>query len=315
MFSNYRFIWLAFLLFSCFKSTGQESGNELSDGVRHCLKCHGQQTYSLHNVVTEMDQKKLMNPYFIIDTTLYLSGVHRTFGCTDCHSGEYVDYPHRGELKLEPLLNCLDCHGGDETFAKYHFERLDEEFRKSVHYEKNGDNFTCSKCHNPHNYHPLARNSSSIEEIVAYNNEMCLNCHNDVRRFHTLSDSTKLQLGQIHAWLPNQELHWKNVRCIECHTQVTDSLMVSHHILPKEEARQVCSECHSANSVLKASLYKYENLRSRTGNDAVNALLRNEAYIIGANQVPALKILSLIILAFVVAGIAIHLTFRIRKKE
>ena len=36
-------------------------------------------------------------------------------------------------------------------------------------------------------------------------------------------DNKKPQIVQIHSWLPNQDLHFKHVRCIECHTEVIDS--------------------------------------------------------------------------------------------
>jgi hypothetical protein len=294
-------------------SSGQETSS-LKEGSRYCLKCHGQQTYTIHNTLTDKQEKKLMNPYFVIDSTKLARGVHHSFVCTDCHSADYETYPHSAELKLMPMANCLDCHGGDETYAKYQFERIDGEFRKSIHYQKNGEDFTCSKCHSQHYYKATARNSSNVGEIVAYNNGMCLACHNDVARFNLISDQEKPVLGQVHNWLPNQELHFKNVRCIECHTQVADSLMVSHDILPKERARQNCAECHSANSILKASLYKYQNLQSRSDKGAINAIIQNESYITGANQIPFLKILSIFILLAVFAGVVTHSVLRYLKK-
>ena len=41
---------------------------------------------------------------------------------------------------------------------------------------------------------------------------------------------------QTHEWLPNETLHFQNVRCIECHTQINDSILVAHLVLPKEKA-------------------------------------------------------------------------------
>ncbi len=31
---------------------------------------------------------------------------------------------------MEQKYNCLDCHGGDEKFAKYHFEEIDSEYQE-----------------------------------------------------------------------------------------------------------------------------------------------------------------------------------------
>lgn len=255
-----------------------------------------------------------MNPYFVMDTIAMRTGVHHNFDCTDCHSYEYTTYPHKATLKLEPMATCLDCHGGDESFASYHFERVDEEFKKSVHYKVYGDIFTCSKCHDQHTYSPHARNSDNVLEIVDYSNKMCLSCHNDMKRYELVAGHENPKLVQVHDWLPNQELHFAHVRCIECHTEVTDSLMVSHDILPKTKAVRKCVECHSSNSKLKASLYKYENLQKRSENGMIGTIIANESYVIGTNEVPFLKVLSIIIFLLTLAGIITHAIFRILKK-
>ncbi|HET6559961.1 MAG TPA: cytochrome c3 family protein [Prolixibacteraceae bacterium] len=279
-----------------------------------CLKCHSGQFYSFNNEVTGTVQKRLMNPYYILDTLALNTGVHKNFDCTDCHSGEYEAYPHQANLKLEPLSTCLDCHGGDESFASYQFETIQEEVSKSVHAQVYGDSFTCTKCHNPHTYYPTARTSDNVMEIVDYSNKLCLSCHNDMKKYKMVSGHDNPKLVEVHDWLPNQELHFRNVRCIECHTEVVDSLMVSHNILKKDQAVKKCVECHSANSRLKASLYKYENLQKRAENGGVNGILANSSYVIGTHESPFLKLLSIIILLVVLTGIIIHSTFRILKK-
>lgn len=279
-----------------------------------CLKCHAQHSFSFFNELMERDEKRLMNPYYVMDTVAIRAGVHQVFDCTDCHSFEYSTYPHNANLKLEPLNGCLDCHGGDEAYASYQFERINEEVQKSIHYQLHGDEFACSKCHDQHSYKPIARNSSSVKEIVAYSNNMCLSCHNDMSRYQMVAGKEKPELVQVHSWLPNQKLHFDNVRCIECHTQVTDSLMVSHNILPKAEALRTCTGCHSGSSKLKASLYKYENIQSR-GEGIWGSVISNESYVIGTQQVPFLQTLSIIILILVLGAIAVHTFFRILKSK
>lgn len=275
-----------------------------------CLKCHSEQTYSFENEVSGKLEKRLMNPYYILDTLALVNGVHHQFDCTDCHSYEYVTYPHQANLKLEPLGSCLDCHGGDEAYASYHFERIDEEVKKSVHFQVYGENFSCSKCHSQHTYTATARKSNSVLEIVDYSNKMCLSCHNDMKKYQLVAGHDNPKLVQVHDWLPNQDLHFKHVRCIECHTEVIDSLMVSHNVLSKDKALKNCVECHSANSRLKASLYKYENLQRRSENGDLNTVLANESYVIGTQQSPFLKLLSIIIFILTLAGIVVHSTFR-----
>lgn len=306
----------AILLLFILNIAGKSFGQYYDDPKNHdCLKCHSQQSYSFHNDLMDTEEKRLMNPYFIIDTVQLRNGVHRNFDCTDCHSYEYTTYPHAANLKLEPMMTCLDCHAGDESYASYKFEKIQEEFEKSIHYQTSGDNFTCAKCHNQHYYTATARTSNSVTEIVDYSNNMCLSCHNDLKKFSLVSGEEKPALVAIHDWLPNQELHFKHVRCIECHTAVEDDLMVSHNILSKENAVRRCAECHSSNSLLKASLYKYQNIQERAEDGSVLGILSNESYVIGSHQIPILKIISLIIFFAALGGIAIHLTFRIIIKK
>ncbi|HZL11189.1 MAG TPA: cytochrome c3 family protein [Prolixibacteraceae bacterium] len=311
---NYRLILLSLMILG--GTTLNLKAQTYQDAENHpCLKCHSNQTYSFFNSVKNKEEKRLMNPYFILDTVAMTHGVHKQFDCTDCHSYEYGTYPHQANLKLEPLSSCLDCHGGDESFASYQFEKIESEFKKSVHYKVYGENFTCSKCHSQHTYVATARTSSNVLEIVDYSNKMCLSCHNDMKRYKLVSGHENPKLVKIHDWLPNQELHFSHVRCIECHTEVVDSLMVSHNILSKDKALRKCVECHSANSRLKASLYKYQNLQKRAENGDLNTVLANESYVIGSHQSPFLKLVSIIIFLLTLAGILIHSVFRIIKKK
>ena len=307
---KYRLILLIAAVFLCFSNV------KAYENAKHhtCLKCHSSQSFSFNNEVTGTVQKRLMNPYYVMDTLALNAGVHKNFDCTDCHSAEYETYPHQANLKLEPMSNCMDCHGGDESFASYKFETIQEEFQKSVHAQGHED-FTCSKCHNPHTYAATARNSSNVLEIVEYNNQMCLSCHNDMRKYSMVAGHPNPQLVEVHDWLPNQELHFEHVRCIECHTQVVDSLMVSHNIMKKDQALKNCVECHSTNSMLKASLYKYQNIQARAEKGTISTVLSNPSYIIGTNQSPLLKLLSIIIFVATLAFVVIHSIFRSLNKS
>ncbi len=277
-----------------------------------CLKCHSAHSYSIYNEWTEQDQKRLMNPYYILDTMLLKAGVHHTFKCIDCHAYDYSTYPHNGDLKLEPMMTCIDCHGGDETYASYQFERIEEEFQKSIHFEKHSETFTCTKCHSQHYYKPTTRTSTNINEIVEFSNNMCLSCHNSNIDYQLISEETSPKLIEVHSWLPNQNLHFQRVRCIECHTEVHDTLLVSHHILPKAQATKNCIECHSTNSKLQASLYKYRNLVARSED---NNIISNEYYVIGAYRNKTLNYILLLILAGTLSGIIFHIACRTFRKK
>jgi hypothetical protein len=310
---SYLHFVIVIILISFFSPT-QAQNQALAPENDLCLKCHTNQTITFLNTLTKRQDKRMMNPLYILNKDHLAAGVHAKFKCTDCHSADYSKYPHNAELKLEPLSTCLDCHGGDAKYAAYKFEKIDEEFQKSVHFQKVGESFTCSKCHNQHYYQAKSRNSSEVGEIVGFSNDMCMSCHSNNNKFLLFSNKLKPELSQIHDWLPNQELHFKNVRCIECHTVVVDSLSVSHNILPKEKALKNCVECHSKNSMLEASLYKYKNIQSRTEKGKLNSIISNKSYIIGAYQNEWLNNFSIIIFLMALVGISIHLIIRIIKK-
>ncbi|MGE5357315.1 MAG: hypothetical protein ACM3PT_13875 [Deltaproteobacteria bacterium] len=283
---------------------------------KKCLKCHGKYYFQFYNDVLSKDIHKRMNPYFIINKDLYRKGVHRTFECTDCHEKEYEIYPHAAELKLESKFTCQDCHSGDEDFAKYHFDEIELEVQKSIHGKEMGEEARCEMCHNPHYYELNARNKNDIRQIVEYSNHMCLNCHNyKSNRFYLLSDSIAVINEKSHPWLPNHELHFKTVRCIECHAEYNDSLMVAHNILEKEKAVKKCVECHSSNSLLTTSLYKHTVKESRNKLGFINGTLMNEAFVIGANRNYYLNVISIVAFSLTVLLILIHLTLRIIYKK
>lgn len=305
--------FLLILIYSVSALNAQEA--IMKEDNHHCLDCHSRQTFTMFNDWTNNEERRLMNPYHIIDTMLYLGGVHKTFSCIDCHSMDYETYPHLRELKLEPMATCIDCHGGDPTYEHYQFDRIDEEFQKSVHFEKGGEHFTCNKCHNQHYYKTIARTSANVSDIVSADNQMCLSCHTDAARYRQTTIHEFPVFREVHSWLPNHELHFRSVRCIDCHTAVENDLMISHNILSKEHAVKNCSECHSANSLLQASLYRYENIQMREEQGLFASVLLVQPYIIGANQVPLFKFLSVGLLIATILGIFIHASFRIFKKK
>jgi hypothetical protein len=209
----------------------------------------------------------------------------------------------------------MDCHANDEKFSKYHFEDIDAEFQKSIHVQKGGGTFTCWECHNPHSYKINIRNSKDIINTIAYDNNICLDCHSDFKRYQLLTNHKEINVIKKHDWLPNQGLHFSQVRCIECHAQTHDSILVSHMILPKEKAVHRCVECHSANSILMASLYKYKSKESRANIGFLNAIMLSNSYVIGANRNLYLNRISIILFVITFLGICIHAFLRVRTKK
>jgi hypothetical protein len=276
---------------------------------QHCFKCHGQSKYSYMNESLGREVKAMMFSERIVRKDEFYKSNHKSFSCTDCHSAEYTAFPHPGELRMEVKLNCIDCHGGDET---YHFDAIAEEYQKSAHFKLESEGFSCYGCHDPHTYKISVRNSQNIRETITYDNAICLNCHSNYDHFQLLTERGEINVIRSHDWLPNQSLHWANVRCIECHTQINENLPVAHLIKPKTEAVKLCNECHSQNSMLMASLYKFESKEQRK-DGFLNGIMLNQSYVIGANRNKYLNLLSLIIFVGMLAVIAVHVFFRIKK--
>jgi hypothetical protein len=281
---------------------------------QRCLKCHGQERYEYTNENLGRQVKALMSSERIVHKNEFYQSNHKSFSCTDCHSAEYVKFPHSGELRMEQKYNCIDCHGGDEKFAQYHFAEIEVEYKQSIHFKLEEEGFSCWKCHNPHSYKITVRNNDNLKETIAYDNSICLNCHSNFSHFQLLTEKKEINIIQKHDWLPNQASHFKSVRCIECHTRINDSIQVSHLILPKASAVKRCNECHSQNSMLMASLYKFESKAQRR-DGFFNGIILNESYVIGANRNEYLNLLSLVLFVGVMSVIGIHIIFRIRKKN
>jgi hypothetical protein len=301
------------LSFVC-SQTEDEVIFEFAEDNQICLNCHGQATYMYYNEYAGRNIRERMNPYYIIDSAAYYNSNHKTFACTDCHSVDYEIFPHPGELRMEEYPGCIDCHGGDETWADYKFERIDEEFHESVHSTKHSEDFTCWMCHNPHEYHISTHSEENISEIILYDNEICMSCHTDISKYQLIAYQADPNIIDQHEWLPNQALHFQHVRCIECHTEIQEDILVAHKVLPKEKAVKKCVDCHSQNSLLMASLYKFQVKEKRNTLGFVNAAILNDSYIIGANRNIYLNVISLIIFGLVMVGIGIHSYLRIIKK-
>lgn len=279
-----------------------------------CFSCHGSATYSYFNDVVERKITKRMNPYFLIDSVLYYDQNHKSFDCVDCHSYDFKTFPHDNTLRMDPMPTCLDCHEGDDATSQYNFEAINEEFLESVHSTGHSDDFTCWMCHNPHSYKINARNNVNIKETIVYDNNICLSCHADINKYQLITSKTNPNVIESHDWLPNQIAHFAHVRCIECHTHTSNNAMVAHHIQSKDKAVKKCVECHSANSMLMASLYKFKAEENRRNYGFLNATMLGDSYIIGANRNYFLNIASVVIFGFIVVVILIHAILRMLVK-
>ncbi len=276
-----------------------------------CLKCHGQEYYHYYNEWTEREVRERMNPFHIVDSALFYESNHWSFRCIDCHSGDYTTFPHPGELRMEPKYECMDCHGGDDNYAQYNFEGINEEFHKSVHSSKHSEEFTCWMCHDPHTYKINARTNENMQEFIQYDNEICLSCHADISKYQLLTTLENPNILDKHDWLPNQGLHFIKVRCIECHAEINEDLLVAHNVQPKENAVKRCVECHSRDSRLLTSLYRLQFTDKHSIAGFSNAAILDEVYIIGANRNLYLNRLSIVLFGLVIVLISMHTILRI----
>lgn len=294
-------------------SASDEPAAPISEESQKCLSCHGGTHYTLADSASGDEVNLTMYRELRIDPVKLAKGTHGKFKCTDCHSSEYETTPHPITVKFETQYACMDCHGGDEAYASFNFETIETEYNESVHAKKLGENFSCWSCHNPH-YYKLS-GDIPIDKRVAVDNEMCLQCHGNEIKFSDLSSEKIPNLIEKHDWLPNQALHFKKVRCIECHAKQNDSIMVAHLIKPGKDAVRNCVECHSTNSILMASLYKHEVKEKRNKAGFYNGIIMNQAYVIGANRNFYINVACGVMLALALIGIAIHAYFRIRKTK
>jgi hypothetical protein len=281
----------------------------------YCLKCHGQSKYAYQNPESKKTIYNRMYTELIIKRDEFYVSNHREFKCTDCHSEDYGTFPHPGNLRMESRPSCLDCHGGDEKYAKYQFEKIDSNFMASVHSLKHSQDFTCWMCHNPHTYKINARTNENLQETITYDNLICLNCHGDVTRYELLTSKKQPNILNKHEWLPNQASHFTHVRCIECHTQNKDTLAVAHQIVPKNLAVKKCESCHAKNSILYASLFKYQIQENIKKKGWFKGLFLSETATIGPDQDNTLNIISFILFGFTLSAILIHAFLRMRKSN
>lgn len=291
-----------------------EPFREISDFVdenEQCFECHGESEYQILDESTNQYITRILDQKKIIKREDYYRSNHRSLSCIKCHPDQNKQSLYPDELQQEVFSICIDCHGNDDNYKQYQFEKIEKEYFKSIHYKANPSEFSCWKCHNPHTYHISVRNTQNLHVTITYDNYICLSCHADDNRYQLYTDRQDLNFNQQHQWLPNQALHFINVRCIDCHTQINDEILVAHLILSKEEAVRRCVECHSTNSILLTTLYKFQSQEARNKYGFFNAVVINDIYLIGASWNYLLNLISLIIFGLTFVGIIFHILIRI----
>ncbi|MBL0283282.1 MAG: hypothetical protein IPQ01_04850 [Zoogloea sp.] len=219
--------------------------------------------------------------------------------CTKCHGDGYDEHPHEADAK-DSLSECQDCHARKAM-------RIERQFDKSVHAENLSETFTCVTCHDAHSM-TLAAKLRDPHKIVAQDNKICLDCHDSDLAFAKMAPDKKKRppIDDIHDWLPNTRLHWKAVRCIECHTPTEDKLSLSHEIQNKDKAEKKCATCHSANSSLNARLYRHLATEEQNKYGFLNSVILSNSYVVGATRSPTLDMILIGLFVATLAGVIGH---------
>ncbi|HVO26397.1 MAG TPA: hypothetical protein VMW56_22515 [Candidatus Margulisiibacteriota bacterium] len=247
----------------------------------------------------------------MIDPDRYARSVHASLDCTACHADGFGKFPH--EAKRADAPDCMTCHAGVAT-PPYDFVHIEQGVQQSVHAKMAGGEFRCTNCHSPHYFVPATR-MTDAPAAVRIANEPCLHCHAE-------GDTTGggrpsvTKLAKQHQWLPHWELHLSGAPCIACHTAreqragatnaALEAQRTAHVVLPKEQALRDCAGCHSKNSVLMTKLYDYLAWQERAERGWLNAVLFNNAYLVGATRNWWLDWATMALTAMTVLGVAIH---------
>lgn len=277
-----------------------------------CYSCHS--AAGIKNPPTaNVDVGKLKESR--LEPEVFNPSDHGVMDCRQCHAkNHYTEYPHAVEGKAT-TSPCTECHAAKVL-------RLEPQFNASVH-AKNKDlkeKFSCNTCHNVH-VNVIQKRLEDPRKIVAQDNHGCLECHNSDAMFSKFAPEDEKQAGakkkrpdinQIHEWLPNATLHWNSVRCIDCHTPaVAGNKMLSHEILNKDKAEKNCLACHSADSSLKARLYRHMVKEDQEKYGFTNSIFMSSAYVVGAIRNPVLDSVVGGVALVLILGLLIHAVIRV----
>ena len=266
-----------------------------------CLECHAEDAL-MNPPLGIVNLEKLSE--VVLDPGTYKASVHGRLACTRCHTDGYTDYPHAANAK-ESTSNCSDCHSKKTR-------KIEPEFDLSVHAKHLKSTFTCLNCHDPHVMR-VAAGLVDPAKIVDQDNRVCLGCHDSNERFakYAPAKKTRPAIDEIHAWLPNTRLHWKHVRCVECHTPLSKEARLSHEILNKSKAEKNCVNCHNADSTLKARLYRHLASEEKHKYGFLNSAFLGTSYVVGATRNQVLDDIVIALVALTLVGSLVHGLLRI----
>jgi predicted CXXCH cytochrome family protein len=273
-----------------------------ADTLDDCQRCHSQ-------CETHRKASRAQTACVDVETGDLDRSEHHGMVCLDCHSKSFAedrgvasdDDPHPKARRAA----CPDCHVANEPGNGVAFADILQGFEKSAHALKN-DAFRCTHCHEPHTFELGTVRNQRFDA-----NKVCLRCHRSETAFQQLVKKSPPDLDKAHSWLPNRDLHWGVVRCLDCHTAGDAPLGSQHLILPKAQAVKRCEACHSAQPVRLLRLYSRMRETEVQRRGFITAAFVNDAYVVGATRNGILDLFAVLIMGATAGGIAGHGALRL----
>jgi len=180
------------------------------DANKKCYICHSQPTLSIKDTTFGIIQD------FYVDSVAYNNSHHANLDCTDCHSEDFETIPHSIKT-LSEQLRCLDCHDEDLIIKGKKFNKINSDFKKSVHYNVFGNKLSCGFCHDPHTIKLKTSPLWKIRNTYPIEDQMCVECHDTEYKWFQ-GGSQRVNLKAIHSTINKNIKKWQKKKCINCHT-------------------------------------------------------------------------------------------------
>jgi len=257
------------------KATEKAAKDELTN--QSCYDCHNPDILKLSKedlaeqvVVSEKPLPPATRPPYVfgdlslsIDEKKYASGVHADTTCVTCHN-DVKEVPHAQRLKK---VDCKECH-----------DEFVENIKTSAHGEKAGPKATpCIGCHDVHQ----GKGKSAYTED--FKRKVCVDCHK----------AYGMDTVKGHAKLYEPKLHLR-MECMLCHQGKEPGV---HNIPAVKTKVATCEACHTKYTVLSKTKPAYVGLMSYlTQTSFINGeVLKKYGYVLGANRIPALDALLILV--------------------
>jgi thiosulfate reductase cytochrome b subunit len=259
------------------KAEPEELSNE------QCMECHNSSILKLSKQELE-DQVVIEGkpvpaapkaPFFFGELNLairarqYNEGVHADTTCVTCHK-DIAETPHQQRVKP---VRCKECHEESVAAAEAGAHRTKIEPNKAP---APG----CIGCHNVH------YGKGADEFAKDFRGKICIDCHK----------AYGMPPEKGHKNIYEFDTHLKKLECIACHRGKQRGV---HGILPVKEGVARCQSCHTRDSILSKEKKAGELVHYIQQTHFINAdAMKKFAYVIGANRIPALDtVIILIVLA------------------